>query len=205
MSDGDAFLWPDVPRTAFRAGGAPPYASAIAWAVAEDGFDAYATGYRRAAEAIFAGIGEDWIMSPDIVVFPLAMVWRHSFELWLKEIIRLGQQAGDEPVDVPTGHSLRKLWEVALPYITPLGDPSSPVLRNVSDVIAELHKLDESGQAFRYPLLRDGRRALEGIPAVIDLHALQSAMISVANFFDGVSAALHVRRDALWELQHRDR
>lgn len=193
------YAWPDVPRTAFQAGGAPPHAAAIGWALSRESNNAYATGYRRAAEGLFAQIGIERMLSPDVVVFPLAMLWRHSFELSLKDIIALGQQLDEVTPTSSHGHNLARLWSIARAYIDPLGDPNSPLVANAGSIIAEIDRLDPTGQGFRYPVLVDGQRSLSGIPDVLDLVAFQEAMTAIANFLDGVASEL--KRRIEWNLE----
>ncbi|MGH7285632.1 MAG: hypothetical protein ACRELY_29280 [Polyangiaceae bacterium] len=96
------------------------------------------------------------------------------------------------------GHKLARLWSVARSHIDPLGDPNSPVVRNAGGIIAEIDRLDPSGQGFRYPILVDGQRSLSGIPNVLNLVAFQEAMVALANFFDGVQSELQRRIE--WNL-----
>jgi hypothetical protein len=196
MVDGEQkFLWPDVPRTAFQAfqpDGSYDYASSAEFAVKYGSFRGYATGYAEAARAVFRSLGDRRGPTPDLALFPLGFLWRHSFELQFKEIIWRGQELHEEGSGtLQSGHTLHDLWRVATPFIKELGDPDDPIFANVSSVIEELRCFDETAQAFRYPIIRKGRGremeelpALHGIPATVDLKAFHEAMSAVANFLD---------------------
>lgn len=197
-------VWPDVPRTAFAPATGYTYSSAAGSVVQRQSLTLYAIGYADAAKAVFAATGGPG-RANDVLLFPLGLLWRHAFELLLKEIIWRGREiAAQGKGTFPEHHRLDKLWAIAVPLILPLGGDEgadAPEIKNVGAIIGELHAIDETGQAFRYPTLRDGARALDGIPSVLDLEGFQDAMLAVYNFLDTVSTMM---REYHGELLHRE-
>jgi len=96
-------------------------------------------------------------------------------------------------------HNLWKLWQMARGVIIEIGgeDQALPV---VEKIIKELHELDRSAVAFRYPRHKNG--ALIPLPdGMIDLDNLRDVMEGVAHFFDGADAQLDHNTSAIdWAL-----
>jgi hypothetical protein len=191
------FVWPDVPRTAFKKGGSHQYASAVVWAK-ERGMHAYATGYADAAKKLFATI-DGTRRPPDLLIFPLGLLWRHCFELQLKQIIERGRRIAGNEGTFPKHHKLYELWNTARPLVAPLGPPDAPEIVNVTTIIGELQKIDPTGEGFRYPTLMSGDASLDGIPSVVDLEAFHEAMLAVSHFFDAVVEMMHQHYGELLE------
>ena len=185
------FVWPDVPRTAFQKGGSYVHAAAVGWALAQPGFHAYATGYKLAAIRLFDSINGDGQI-PDLLIFPLGLLWRQSFELHLKEIIRLGHEMRGTDRAPPETHRIERLWNDARPLLADVGPLKSPEITNVGAILAEIERLDATGQGFRYPTLRSGERSLEGVPEIVDVAAFQDAMLAVSTFLESACNALNI-------------
>ncbi len=168
--------------------------------------DAYIDGYREAALALFAWANGNNAASPDILVFPIAFLWRHHVELSLKDIIATGRRVEEQPWSFPGGHSLGKLWLVAKPYILTCGDPSDPVIGNVEANILEVEKIDPGADGFRYTSKFDKKanaptvdRTLPTAPSHVNLRVLHEGMEALSNFFSGVRSALSQHLDYVME------
>ena len=159
--------WPKKGDQAFK----PPAPSAEtlgAFVMPSDG--AYVVGFQRAADMIVDSAKSD-VCNSDDLFFPIAYLYRHHLELMLKELVRLGMRIGaiDAPVDLPapsssccghiakapkdalSEHNLHKLWnEVKKLIKAQWPDSKDGDLKSAESVILEFHKLDRTGQAFRY-------------------------------------------------------
>lgn len=170
----------------------------------------YVVGFKRAADMILATAQGDE-QNPDDLFFPVAYLYRHHLELMLKELVRLGAQIGAiettaacPPQACPCcghapkahknpllGHNLHKLWNNAKQLIKAVW-PDSPDddLNAVEQMILEFHRLDPTGQAFRYARDKHGQQHLAGAPQHIDLGGLHAAVDSVSVFLDAAYAGI---------------
>ena len=73
---------------------------------------AYSAGYKNAADLLARRFLRNW-RGNDILVYPMVFLYRQFIELRLKEIIELGQELLDEPVNIQSkileDHKLRPL------------------------------------------------------------------------------------------------
>ena len=146
----------------------------------------YLVGFQWAADMIVdAAKTND--RNPDNLFFPVAYLYRHHLELMLKEMVRLGVRVGslDECKDILGEHNLHKLWNKSKQLIKEVW-PDSPDddLKTVEQVILEFHKLDPTGQAFRYARDSKGGLHLQGGPNCVDLGNLKATVDAVSRFLD---------------------
>jgi len=127
--------------------------------------DAYAVGYRLAAEILadhVRGRGEETFL-----FYPIVFLYRHHVELMLKNLIL----AFDEPgVRAVTGaeafrdedrnslqsgkkaHSLQALWDHLRPSVEGLGSQvSAELIEGINYYIQQLNEIDPHSVSFRYP------------------------------------------------------
>jgi hypothetical protein len=146
----------------------------------------YLVGFQRAADMIVAGAQADK-QNPDDLFCPIAYLYRHHLELMLKELVHLGIHLGSlkDCEGILGGHNLHKLWNKAKQLIKEVW-PDSPNddLNAVEKRILEFHKLDPTGQAFRYARDKDGAPHLQGAPQRIDLNNLKAVVDSFSKFLD---------------------
>jgi hypothetical protein len=141
------YKWPDVPRIAFRDGHPSHLNACLEWAIQQNNVWPYMEGYRRSASALVRGLESP--MSPEILVFPVAFLWRHHIELGLKEIIAVGSDVNERAARVPAVHDLGKLWAEAKPLVAQCGDPEAPEVANVEFAIKEFMTIDPVGDTRR--------------------------------------------------------
>ncbi|MCC6662055.1 MAG: hypothetical protein IT437_14355 [Phycisphaerales bacterium] len=153
---------------------------------------AYVAGFQRAADMIVMGARND-DLNPDDLFFPVAYLYRHHLELMLKELVRLGAGMGaiGECEALLGEHNLHRLWNKAKELIRsvwpgPVGDD----IKAVERVILEFHRLDPSGQAFRYCRDKHGSPLLVSAPSRVDLRALASTVDAVSRFLDAAYAGI---------------
>ncbi len=186
MTESD-FSWPRKGQKAF---GLPDRPALEAFFMPPDG--AYLVGFKRAGDMIVAAAQAEG-QHPDDLFFPVAYLYRHHLELMLKELVGLGVRVGslEGCEDCLGQHNLHKLWNKAKQLIMEVW-PDSPVddLNGTEQMILEFHKLDPTGQAFRYARDKHGAPHLQGAPQRIDLNKLKAAVDSVSTFLDASYAGI---------------
>ena len=163
-----------------------------------------ADAFKEAADKIVDNLETgDNLEHPDKFFFPIAYLYRHAFELGLKCIIQEGIDlnviaADDNVKKMLNEHNLHKLWNKAryvLEDVWPDGDKET--LINAERVILQFHKLDRSGQAFRYAKDISGELHLENAPKLIDLVNLKEVASNLYSFLDTCAGGLSNVRDSL--------
>ncbi len=167
----------------------------IDWLLGNPDLGVRADGLKRAADIIVEGLseGKSEPSSCDVFFFPIAYLYRHSVELLLKEAIRYGAALGLVTRDVKLerllkSHNLYALWNKLKPAIQavwPAGPPEE--LRAAERIIAQFHKIDRTGQAFRYPAVKSGTAASKSGDTLnlVDLVQLSKVAGGICNFLDG--------------------
>lgn len=162
--------------------------------------ETYIVGFQRAADMIVAAAQAD-DLNPDNLFFPVAYLYRHHLELMLKEFIGLGgaievpRDSQSEPCpscghrkkpkDLQSEHNLHRLWNKVNQLLNTVW-PDSPDadLKAVERVILEFHKLDRTGQAFRYPRDKQGAPHLQAAPPRVDLANMMETVDAVSKFLE---------------------
>lgn len=132
----------------------------------------YARGYREAADSIVGLVDEGLPSHPpvDMIVYPVAFMYRHSVELRLKEIILSCGQLLLQRDKYRQTHRLTDLWQQALDLI-PLvyddigheeTDEDKEIIERVQKSISKIDDLDEAATAFRYPVTTKDLPSLHG-------------------------------------------
>lgn len=148
---------------------------------AEDG---YIRGYRQAAELIAIPLEQrkDWM---DTLVYPFVLLWRHHFELLLKQMIREShkQTANSEPP--ARGHRLAQLWSALRLRIEPRYSSHAQVLDKCEELFKAFDEIDKTSQVFRYVHDTKGRRHLanDGLLNIADFNLVAA---SLTEFLQGV-------------------
>ncbi len=105
--------------------------------------------YKEAADIIVSYIEEGKLLkNPDFFFFPIAYLYRHSIELYLKSIVYLGikmdlLREDDRLNKIMTNHALDPLWNKVreiLENVWPNGNKDD--LKNVERLIKEFHNFD---------------------------------------------------------------
>lgn len=193
-------VWPDVPRTMFGPGPEGQLNACVDWLGQRDdgGLDAYTRGYRRAAEVLLSHArrsGE----SPEVLLWPMAFLWRHHLELSLKQIVLVGCEIAEAARPNLASHDVEKLWRLALPHIRQVGDEPT-LFANVEDGIRRIGALDPSAFGFRYPHAQDFESpSLKSPNRYINLATLDEAMRAIASFLAAAFMELTTRLEYLRE------
>ena len=186
------FCWPEKGDRAFKF--SPSDKKGLdAFVVPSEG--AYVVGFQEAANMVVDAAQND-PRSPDNLFFPVAYLYRHHLELMLKGLVRLGIRVGvfredDSILKILGRHDLCALWEKAKQLISEAcPDSQSEDIKTVRHVILEFHKLDQTGQAFRYDRDKKGAPHLVGVPSRVDLENMMNVVAGTSAFLDGAYAAI---------------
>jgi hypothetical protein len=157
-------------------------------------FPGHASAFKNAAEMLI-GQHLNQTFNNDSLVFPVLTLYRHSIEVILKDLIRLGltmdvydaaeltailgkDYNGGElgKGAVLTRHGLNPLWCQALKLINSIEEADERAAV-AGELINQLHEVDEDGQTLRYDrdarTLRWDRERFRGMPQVIDISNLR--------------------------------
>lgn len=112
----------------------------------------YAEGFKRAAELLIENISTTFELNT--VIFQILALFRQYVELTLKEIITYGQYLEEHHVR-QGGHDLKNLWNAAKSYIRKhYKNYEKEKLDRIELLIYELHELDPTSEATRYPFVK---------------------------------------------------
>jgi len=112
----------------------------------------YAEGFKRAAEILIENVTTTFEINT--VIYPTLALFRQYVELTLKEIISYGQYLEEHDVR-QGGHDLKNLWAVAKSYIKKhCKDLKKEKINRIELLIYELHELDPTSEATRYPYVK---------------------------------------------------
>jgi hypothetical protein len=185
------FNWPKKDDAALK-----PYVSSAdqarfeAFVMPDEG--KYLAGFQRAADMIVEAAKTD-NRNPDDLFFPVAYLYRHHLELILKELVRLGVRLGsfNGCDDILVEHNLHKLWNKSKQLIKEVW-PDSPDddIKAVEKMILGFHKLDPTGQVFRYARDKNGISHLQSAPQCVDLGNLKTTVDAVSRFLDAAYAGI---------------
>ena len=162
----------------------------------------YAESFRRAGDKLVDALCQDGNKMPsDIYFMPVTYLYRHSLEIQLKDIIRLGLRLGvlektDKVSEAMEKHGLHKLWNHARKVIEAFWPRSSVPDDQQKDVdyaekiILEFHKIDMTGQSLRYPTDKKGNNSLKGAPEAVELTQIKNVFKAIYNFLGGCASGL---------------
>lgn len=198
----DRFRWPKKGDNPFLVKAAEPHSptwASLHW-LSSLGVDdsLFAVAYKESADKIIRELmrGEDF-RHPDMFFMPIAYLYRHSLELKMKEIVRLGiklelLKADKKLQTVLDGHSLFPLWKLVRSAVEAYWpDGSKNDLKAAERIVQELHKIDKSGQNLRYSRDRSGKSTLEKLPNSVQLTHLQDVFHAIFSLLEGCEAGLN--------------
>jgi hypothetical protein len=91
----------------------------------------------------------------DVYVYSAVFLYRHSVELWLKELIWMSNYILGRGKTFPKEHNLKNLWQLLKSNATSLLTSDFPLnkkeVQDVEATLEEIMKYDPESDAFRYP------------------------------------------------------
>jgi hypothetical protein len=161
-----------------------------------DGWDTYAEGYRRAGE-IIAEYVIDNDRDQDLLIYPVAFLYRQYIELRLKELWLVSSKLLEQETKPLVGHDLMKLWSQVRPNIEQywLGPEIKCNLGAIEERLEELSIIDRSSTSFRYPEDKKGIHSLERVRC-FSLMRVRDVLQAVSMVLDGISSVMgeYIRR-----------
>lgn len=146
----------------------------LRWTRHDPDWRGYAIGYRRAADALAQETTSG--VSLDLVVFPLAGLYRHALELHLKWLtVAIREELGTSTALLMT-HDIERLWHHLREPLRPLGLRDSD-WEDLDAKVLALSRLDPKGEGFRYPVTVGGEPSLTIHALNLELFAQTSAQI----------------------------
>ena len=164
-------------------------------------FGVFARGYYRAAQVLTHALlaKSDF---PDYEAYPVVFLYRHAFELYLKNIIYKAEpllkshQMNDIDSRLYNHHKLPLLAKPARQILLILF-PEDLDLKSIADglidVACEFSKIDDSSFVYRYPIRIDGNPAVNETQT-INLVDLSSRMNKILNQIEVIDFGLDVSR-----------
>lgn len=128
----------------------------------------YINGYKKAADILVIESRQD----QDILVYPIAFLYRQYIELQLKSIIRDSKFLLEKGSGFPEHHKIKKLWNeanVLMGEIISTLDKSvgeyitNKDMERIGCIIKDFVEIDSESFAFRYPDDKKGNKNLEGL------------------------------------------
>jgi hypothetical protein len=122
---------------------------------------------------------------PGDYLFPVAYLYRHYLELQLKNIISLAETlkyiTKDEKI-----HNLKKLWKNVRKVLSQTEAVDIVEINGVEAIVLDIHRVDKSGQEFRYPAALNGSDNLSRAPEKISLVNIRDVMNKVYDVLNDV-------------------
>jgi hypothetical protein len=146
-------------------------------------FGDYALGFFKAANSLIE-LAREVPEQVDMTVYPVAYLYRHGTELYLKHFAALADRALEQCQQAPKGHDIKKLWTDLKPKLHSLPqwmtkDFSLPL---VDEIINDFAAFDPNGEVFRYPESKQGDFSISGFQC-INLDILRERMRELETFF----------------------
>ena len=195
------FRWPKKDDNPFLVKAPDPTSptwASLEWLASLSAHDyIFATAFKLAGDKIIKELsrGED-PQHADMFFMPIAFLYRHSLELKIKRNIRIGIgleliEKNEKLTTALKEHNLHRLWnymKIVIEGYWPDGKKED--INNAERIILEFHKLDKSGQEFRYPENLSGNSVLERFPKSVHLTHFQDVFEAIYNFLEGCEAGL---------------
>jgi len=201
LTDKD-FRWPKKGDSPFLGGIADPNSPTwvnLDWLSQQNiGDSLLAVAFKDAGDKIIKELSrrEDY-RNPDVFFMPIAYLYRHSLELKMKEIIKLGirlklVEKDTKLLCILRKHELHPLWNFARRVIEQYWQHGSKDDLNAAGrIIQEFHKIDRTGQHLRYTEDQNGNKTLNQLPESVQLIHLQDVFEGVFNFLEGCEIGLN--------------
>jgi len=156
-----------------------------------DSLGLYIEGYREAADKLVHEVVETG-SNQDILVFPIAFLYRQYIELHLKHIIRESRIFLGEGASFPQHHKINDLWSTANSLMAKIIKDHDKTISEyitkedvqmIERIITEFVKVDPDSFSFRYPNDKNGNKNLDGL-TYINLRKLHDHMESLKENLD---------------------
>lgn len=196
----DDLAWPDDKKSIFSLPASDPHSPTwcsiewlSSWSDVDEGF--LSSKFKIAADHIIEHLKTGQSFGhPDGLFMPIAYLYRHSLELQLKHLVRLGLAAFlvEDSAEIQRDlgrHDLLKLWchgRAAIEKRWP--DDDKIVINNTQALIRDFQMIDKSGQNLRYTRDSQDRPTALKYPESIELIEFQRVYEGVHNLLGGCAS-----------------
>ncbi len=154
----------------------------------------YCEGYLKAAR-ILANYACNQPHDKDILIFPIAFLYRHHVELALKDLVRVAEDLRSSNAHATGHHFLGTLWAELKTVLENIGEaPSKSEADSADAYIDQLERIDKKSETFRYATTKVGQLHLQGVNS-IDIRSLAESMERLAGYLGGIGARLDILSD----------
>ena len=182
----------------FKGDAMSPSWSSVRWLESLDIDDSiYSMAFKRAGDKIVKEIHNNCDGTPaDIFFMPVTYLYRHSLELKLKYIIKLGSDLSiitynDKLIEDLSKHGLHPLWNYVRKIVeTHWPNIEKKDLDEAGGVIQAFHSIDKDGQNLKYSKNKSGKKTLTNMPESVELSHLKDVFEILFNFLDGCEEGL---------------
>jgi len=160
--------------------------------------DAYKSGFRSAANQL--ALEACKIRSEqDIIIYPIAYLYRHHIELVLKDIFLMAAsllrlETTNSQKNALMRHNLLKIWNYVIPLLAPIcelaGEEPLPQedIEGISSYIRQINDYDSGGNSFRYARELNGARSLPENLALINIQDFAIGMEKLSDYLGGLES-----------------
>lgn len=163
-------------------------------------WDKYASSYKLAAETIAKEVSNDH-SKIDYLICPLVFLYRHYFELRIKEILYSSGEEGSEKLQKLTHHDLIEIWKeskMAIIKIRP--DVSHDNLSSVEEILKSFNRYDHRSMEFRYPVDKRSNPTLASLNAIDVKHFITSLETGI-KFLEDITRLISATIDFREEIE----
>jgi|SRR5437588_6037973 len=159
----------------------------LAQTMYHDGWEPYVFAYRKAAEFLVEQVSQERLWG-NLLIFPIAFVYRHYFELRLKTLIHDGCELERIPATTGDEHRLLPLWRRCRPIVEKwLTTIPKSELDAVEETLTQFENLDPNGQMARYPTNNTGENPSNLLGIKINVKNFAETITKSANLLDAVA------------------
>lgn len=153
----------------------------------------YATGYRRAGDALVEEVARSR-HDADALVYPIVFCYRQYLELLLKDLLAEARRYFEVDEPIPPKHSLLLFWEPLRQLLARRWPEHRGELDSVGDALRQFDSVDRLSYAFRYATTPKGNRSLPEDMLRINLRNLAEVVARVGSFLEACGTALSEER-----------
>jgi hypothetical protein len=139
-------------------------------------------GFRAGGHLLLAQAAESPLTQH--LIYPALMVYRHYYELQLKELLRLGRRVLRQPQQANHHHGLMELYEQVREAMLVIWPGETDELEPLTAAVTFLSQADPTSQTFRYATLTKGAPSIAQ-PTFLHPLPLAELLEAGANLLEG--------------------